>query len=234
MYNTPNAVSIRRAAKEEHLLDSVFHAVTSWVTTNISYLGYWGVVIMMGIESACIPLPSEIIMPYGGFLVATQPERFSLWWMGVAGAAGCVWGSVVAYWAGMYGGRPFIEKYGKYILIRHRDLDKADAFFAKYGDWAIFISRLLPVIRTFISFPAGISRMNFWRFVVYTFLGSLPWCLALAYVGKILGDRWDTLKTYFHGADAVIGVVIIIFIALYVWHHLHGNAQDAKKGKSAG
>jgi membrane protein DedA with SNARE-associated domain len=215
-------------------LDSVFHAVTSWVTTNISYLGYWGVVIMMGIESACIPLPSEIIMPYGGFLVATQPERFSLWWMGVAGAAGCVWGSVVAYWAGMYGGRPFIEKYGKYILIRHRDLDKADAFFAKYGDWAIFISRLLPVIRTFISFPAGISRMNFWRFVVYTYLGSLPWCLALAYVGKLLGDRWDTLKTYFHGADAVIGAVIIIFIALYVWHHLHGNAQDAKKGKSAG
>jgi len=204
-------------------------AVTHWITTNISYLGYWGIVIMMGIESACIPLPSEIIMPYGGFLVATQPERFSLWWMGVAGAAGCVWGSLVAYWAGMYGGRPFIEKYGRYILIRRRDLDKADAFFAKYGDWAIFISRLLPVVRTFISFPAGIARMNFVRFVVYTFLGSLPWCLALAYVGKLLGDRWDTLKSYFHGADVLIGLAIVILLALYVWHHIRGADESTKE-----
>lgn len=204
-------------------------AVTHWITTNISYLGYWGIVIMMGIESACIPLPSEIIMPYGGFLVATQPERFSLWWMGVAGAAGCVWGSLVAYWAGMYGGRPFIEKYGRYILIRRRDLDKADAFFARYGDWAIFISRLLPVVRTFISFPAGIARMNFARFVVYTFLGSLPWCLALAYVGKLLGDRWDTLKSYFHGADVLIGLAIVILLALYVWHHIRGADESTKE-----
>lgn len=204
-------------------------AVTHWITTNISYFGYWGIAIMMGIESACIPLPSEIIMPYGGFLVATQPERFSLWWMGIAGAAGCVWGSLVAYWAGMYGGRPFIEKYGRYILIRRRDLDKADAFFAKYGDWAIFISRLLPVVRTFISFPAGIARMNFARFVAYTFLGSLPWCLALAYVGKLLGDRWDTLKSYFHGADALIGFAIVILLALYVWHHIRGADESTKE-----
>lgn len=208
-------------------------AVTHWVTTNISYLGYWGIVIMMGIESACIPLPSEIIMPYGGFLVATQPDRFSLLWMGVAGAAGCVWGSLVAYWAGMYGGRPFIEKYGRYILIRRRDLDKADAFFAKYGDWAIFISRLLPVVRTFISFPAGIARMHFARFIVYTFLGSLPWCLALAYVGKLLGDRWDTLKSYFHGADVVIGIAIAVLLALYVWHHIRGADEATKKSSES-
>ncbi len=212
-----------RPDPEERLLESALHTVTTWVTTNISALGYWGIVIMMGIESACIPLPSEIIMPYGGFLVATQPERFSIWWMGVAGAAGCVWGSVLAYWAGKYGGRPFVEKYGRYLLIRRRDMDKADRFFAKYGDWAIFISRLLPVVRTFISFPAGIARMPFWRFIIYTFLGSLPWCLALAYVGYLLGERWDTLKGYFHGADMIIGIVIVAFIALYIWHHVHGD-----------
>ncbi len=214
---------------EDYLLETVTH----WITTNISYLGYWGIVIMMGIESACIPLPSEIIMPYGGFLVATQPERFSLWWMGIAGAAGCVWGSLVAYWVGMYGGRPFVEKYGRYILIRRRDLDKADAFFAKYGDWAIFISRLLPVVRTFISFPAGISRMNLARFILYTFLGSMPWCLALAYIGKLLGDRWNTLKNYFHGADVVIGVAIVIMLAVYVWHHIRGTDETTTKAQKS-
>jgi len=214
-------------------MEAVLHTITAWVTTNIAHLGYWGIVIMMGIESACIPLPSEIIMPYGGFLVATHPEQFSIWGMGVAGAFGCVLGSMVAYWAGQFGGRPFVERYGKYILIRHKDLDKADAFFTKYGDWAIFISRLLPVVRTFISFPAGISKMPFWRFIVYTFLGSLPWCIALAYVGKLLGDRWDTLKQYFHGADVVIGVAILIMLALYIWHHVKSDAEyKAKKLKS--
>jgi membrane protein DedA with SNARE-associated domain len=188
-------------------------------------MGYLGIVIMMGIESACIPLPSEIIMPFGGYLVSTQPERFTIWWMGVAGAGGCVWGSLVAYWAGAYGGRPFVEKYGRYILIRHRDLDRADAFFARYGDLAIFISRLLPVVRTFISFPAGISKMPFWRFILYTFVGSLPWCIGLAYVGKLLGDRWDTLKTYFHGADVVIVVVVLVFLTLYIAHHIRGAKE---------
>lgn len=207
-------------------MESILSTVTHWVTTNISHLGYWGIVIMMGIESACIPLPSEIIMPFGGYLVSTQPDRFTIWWMGVSGAAGCVWGSIVAYWAGKYGGRPFIERYGRYILVRHKDLDRADAWFAKYGDSAIFFSRLLPIVRTFISFPAGISGMRFGRFIIYTFLGSLPWCIALAYVGKVLGDRWDSLKTYFHGADVVIGTVIVVAIALYVWHHLRGGSES--------
>jgi len=211
-------------------LESVLHAVTQWVTTNIAHMGYWGIVIMMGIESACIPLPSEIIMPYGGYLVSTQPDKFSIWGMGVAGALGCVWGSIVAYYAGMWGGRPFVEKYGKYVLIRHKDLDKADAWFKKHGDAAIFFSRLMPVVRTFISFPAGVSRMHFWRFVIYTFVGSLPWCIALAYVGKLLGDRWDSLKNYFHGADAVIGVVLIVLIALYVYHHVKSD-KEYRAGK---
>ena len=218
---------------EERVLETVLHAVTQWVTTNISQLGYRGIVIMMGLESACIPLPSEIIMPFGGYLVSQHPERYSIWWMAVAGAAGCVWGSAVAYWAGRYGGRPFVEKYGRYILIRHKDLDKADAWFAKYGDWAIFISRLLPVIRTFISFPAGISGVRFGRFIIYTFLGSLPWCLALAYVGKVLGDRWDSIKNYFHGADVIIGIVLAVLLALYVYHHIRSDKEYRKAKRDA-
>jgi membrane protein DedA with SNARE-associated domain len=214
-------------------LHSILAPVTNWVTTSIAHLGYYGIVIMMGIESACIPLPSEIIMPYGGFLVATEPHRFSLLGMAIAGALGCVWGSAVAYWAGKYGGRPFIERYGKYILIRHKDLDKADRFFDKYGDWAIFISRLLPVVRTFISFPAGMSKMRFGRFLIYTFVGSLPWCFALAYVGKRLGDNWDSIKQYFHGADVIILAVFAVLIGLYVYHHIHSDREYIKAKKSA-
>ena len=214
-------------------MGSIIQAVTHFITSGIQSLGYWGVFIMMGIESACIPLPSEVIMPYGGYLVYKDPGQFNIWWMGVAGAAGCVWGSIVAYWAGKYGGRPFVEKYGRYILIRHKDLDKADAWFTKHGDAAIFFSRLMPVVRTFISFPAGVSGMNFGRFVIYTFLGSLPWCLALAWVGLALGEQWDArLKPYFHRADAVIGVVIVVCAALYIYHHIKSDKEyRAEKAK---
>lgn len=211
-------------------LDSILHPIIQWITVNISHMGYLGIVLMMGIESACIPLPSEVIMPYGGYLVYSNPGQFTVWGMGVSGALGCVWGSAVAYWAGMFGGRPFVEKYGKYLLIRHKDLDKADAWFKKHGEAAIFFSRLMPVVRTFISFPAGVSRMHFWRFLVYTFLGSLPWCLGLAWVGKVLGKQWDTsLKAYFHKADVVIVVVILALIALYIYHHVKGE-KEYKKG----
>ena len=207
-------------------MNEILHAVTAWVTGCITDAGYWGIVFLMGIESACIPVPSEIIMPFGGYLVYKDPAQFSVWWMGVAGAAGCVWGSIVAYWVGKFGGRPFIEKYGKYVLIRHKDIDKADAWFSKHGDSAVFISRLLPVIRTFISLPAGIARVHFGRFVVYTFLGSLPWCLALAYAGLKLGEKWDTgLKKYFHGLDAIIVAALLIMIGLYVYHHIKSDKE---------
>ena len=214
-------------------MQSIVHAVTSWITASISSLGYSGIVILMAIGCACVPLPSEIVMAYGGYLVFKDPARFDVWLMGLAGTVGCVLGSVVAYWAGRYGGRPFVEKYGRYILVRHKDLDKADAWFARYGDWAIFISRLLPVIRTFISFPAGISGVRFGRFIVYTFLGSLPWCLALAYVGKVLGDRWDSIKNYFHGADVIIGIVLAVLLALYVYHHIRSDKEYRKAKRDA-
>lgn len=217
-------------------MHAIIQAVTTWITTNIAHMGYFGIILMMGIESACIPLPSEIIMPFGGYLVYRHPEQFNIWMMGVAGAVGCVWGSMVAYWAGKYGGRPFVERYGRYFLIRHQDLDRADAWFTRYGDAAIFTSRLLPVVRTFISFPAGVSRMHFWRFILYTFLGSFPWCLGLAYVGKILGQKWDTeLKKYFHGADVIIAAAILVLIGLYVYHHIKSDREyQAKKRLQAG
>lgn len=185
---------------------------------QISSLGYAGVAALMAIESACIPLPSEIIMPFAGYLVSTG--EFNLHWASLAGAFGCAVGSAVAYYAGMLGGRPFIEKYGRYVLIRPHDIDKADKWFCKYGEASVFISRLLPVIRTFISFPAGVCRMNFPRFLVYSFVGSVPWCYFLTYVGKVLGENWQSIKRYFHGADVIIGVVLLAGFAVWLYHHL--------------
>src|SRR5881227_4092298 len=204
----------------------IIEFVSAFVVATISTLGYAGVVLLMAIESACIPLPSEIIMPFSGYLIYTG--RFNLWLVGVAGAFGCVLGSLVAYWVGMYGGRPLIEKYGRYVLISHHDLDLADRWFARYGEVIVFASRLLPVVRTFIAFPAGVARMNLTRFVIYTFAGSLPWCIALAYVGQKLGEQWDkddTLKTWFHRFDFLIGIALLIAVTWWVWRHIkHSRA----------
>lgn len=204
-------------------MEHILQVIAAWITAQISALGYAGVAFLMAIESACIPLPSEVIMPFSGYLTIpshTNPNPLSLFGVAVAGALGCVIGSVASYWVGLYGGRPFIERYGKYVLIRHKDLDTADRWFAKYGNAAVFISRLLPVVRTFISFPAGIARVKFTTFVIYTFLGSLPWCYVLAYVGRTLGKNWPALRNYFHNADIVIGVLVIAGIAFFIYHHM--------------
>jgi membrane protein DedA with SNARE-associated domain len=203
------------------MIARIIEILSTFIVATISTLGYTGIVLLMAIESACIPLPSEIIMPFSGYLVYTG--RFNLWLVGIAGAFGCVAGSLVAYWVGMYGGRPLIEKYGRYVLISHHDLDLADRWFARFGEIIVFGSRLLPVIRTFIAFPAGVARMNLKRFIIYTFLGSLPWCLGLAYVGQKLGEQWDknpTLKTLFHRFDFVIGIVLVLAAGWWVWRHL--------------
>ncbi|MEK7557832.1 MAG: DedA family protein [Patescibacteria group bacterium] len=209
------------------MLEAIINVVTQFIINGISSLGYLGVGAMMAIESACIPLPSEIIMPFAGFLVATG--KFSLLGVALAGALGCVIGSVIAYAVGIWGGRKFIEKYGKYILISYHDLDIADNFFNKYGSSAIFFSRLLPVVRTFISLPAGIAKMNFNKFIIYTFLGSLPWCLALAYLGKKLGDHWNTLGVYFHKFDFVVVIIILLCGSWYIWRHIHSLKLKIKK-----
>jgi membrane protein DedA with SNARE-associated domain len=209
------------------LIARIIEILSAFIVATISTLGYAGVALLMAIESACIPLPSEIIMPFSGYLV--YKGQFNLWWVGVAGALGCVVGSWVAYYAGLYGGRPFIEKYGRYVLLSRHDLDLADRWFARYGEVIVFASRLLPVVRTFIAFPAGVARMNLTRFTLYTFLGSLPWCLGLAYVGQILGEQWDkndTLKTWFHRFDFLIGAVILAAAVWWVWRHVKHSRPD--------
>jgi len=203
------------------MIAPIIELLAAFIIETISASGYVGIVILMGIESACIPLPSEIIMPFSGYLVFRGD--FELLRVGLAGAFGCLVGSVPAYYLGAYGGRPLVEKYGKYVLISHRDLDLADRWFDRYGDWAIFFGRLLPVVRTFISFPAGIARMNFPRFVICTFLGSFPWCLGLAYMGMKLGENWGTLGDYFHRFDLIIGILIALGSVYYLWHHWKGR-----------
>lgn len=176
----------------------------------------------MAIESACIPLPSEIIMPLAGWMLVKNQSLSAIHILsaGAYGALGCVIGSVIAYGIGMWGGRPLLEKYGKYILVSRHDLDLADRWFNRYGSWSIFLSRLLPVIRTFISLPAGIARMHFVKFLVYTFIGSFIWCAGLAYGGYLLGEHWEQIRTIMRPFDPFIIAIIIILIALYIYRHV--------------
>jgi membrane protein DedA with SNARE-associated domain len=200
------------------MITGIISLLANFIIASIGMLGYFGVALMMAIESACIPLPSEIIMPFSGYLVSQG--QFTLFGVAFAGSLGCVFGSALAYGVGYYGGRLAVEKYGKYILITKHDLNMADNFFRKYGSAAIFFSRMFPVVRTFISLPAGISRMNFTRFSIYTFLGSFPFCYILAMIGKKMGDNWDTLGGYFHKFDALIGVLVVVGIFLFLRRHL--------------
>jgi membrane protein DedA with SNARE-associated domain len=205
----------------------IIAALSAFIISVISAGGYLGIAALMAIESACIPLPSEIIMPFSGYLVYVG--RFKLLWVATVGALGCNLGSAIAYAVGYYGGRPLVEKYGSYILLSRHELDWADRFFARYGNITVFISRLLPVVRTFIALPAGVARMNQPKFHFYTFIGSWPWCLGLAYVGMKLGQRWDTdprLRIWFHRFDAVILAVILIGIVVFVWTRWQGRIRS--------
>jgi membrane protein DedA with SNARE-associated domain len=212
------------------VISQILLALAAFVKAVISSMGYAGIALLMGIESACIPLPSEVIMPFSGFLVYTG--RFSsLWLVATLGAIGCNLGSILAYEVGAYGGRPLIEKYGRYILMNKHDLDVADRLFHKYGAAMVFIGRLLPVIRTFIALPAGIARMPRLKFHVYTFLGSWPWCWALAYVGFKLGERWDSdprLKEIFHRFDAVIVLMLLVGIVWFVRSHWKNRVKEVE------
>ena len=211
------------------MIARIIEILSGFIVATISLMGYSGIVLLMAIESACIPLPSEIIMPFSGYLVSTG--QMNLWLVGIAGAVGCVLGSLVAYWVGSKGGRPLIEKYGRYVLVSRHDLDMADRWFANHGEIIVFVSRLLPAIRTFIAFPAGVARMNLTRFVIYTFAGSLPWCLGLAYIGQKLGEKWnqdDTLRTWFHRFDFLIGIVGLLLAGWWIWRHI-GHLRKEKE-----
>lgn len=192
--------------------------IANFITTFITNTGYAGIALLMTIESACIPLPSEIIMPFSGYLASTG--TLSLWLVALAGATGNVLGSLVAYAVGAWGGRPFVERYGKYILITHHDLNLADRWFTRHGNITIFICRMLPAVRTFIAFPAGVSRMPLWRFNLYTFVGSYIWCYALGWIGFKLGQHWHEMRSWFHRFDALIGVVLLVGIIWYIRRHL--------------
>ncbi|MGH8372225.1 MAG: DedA family protein [Gammaproteobacteria bacterium] len=200
------------------MLNKLLALLAGFVIATISTLGYGGIVLLMAIESACIPLPSEIIMPFSGYLVFRG--EFILWLVALSGAVGCVLGSLVAYWVGAKGGRPLVEKYGRYILVSQHDLALADRWFGHHGDIIILIGRLLPVVRTFIAFPAGVARMPLAKFVIYTFIGSLIWCWTLAWIGLRLGEHWDTLGVWFHRFDGLIVGVIALAGIWYVWRHL--------------
>lgn len=189
--------------------------LSSFVINIISSLGYAAIVILMALESACIPIPSEIIMPFSGYLV--WMEKFSFLWVIIWGTIGNLIGSIIAYFVGFYGGRPLIEKYGRYVLISSHDLDQAEKWFKKYGSISVFFSRMLPVVRTFISLPAGVARMPFWKFSFYTFLGSLPWAFLLTYAGLIMGENWQDLEIYFRKFDWLIAILAFVLIGWWIY-----------------
>jgi membrane protein DedA with SNARE-associated domain len=207
------------------MVEKILAILFVFIKSVIGATGYSGIALLMAIESACIPLPSELIMPFAGYLVFDGAMK--LFWVATAGAIGCNLGSLVAYEVGYSGGRRLVEKYGAYILLSRRELDWADRFFARWGEAAVFIGRLLPIIRTFIALPAGIARMPRVKFHVYTFLGSWPWCLALAYFGMKLGENWRTLGKYFHQFDAVIGALLVAGVVWFVWTHWQNRIRTA-------
>lgn len=191
------------------------------VTVIIAALGYWGVGIGMAIESANIPLPSEVILPFGGYLV--YAGRLDFWGTVLAGTVGGTLGSIGSYYLGSKGGRPFLRKYGHYIGVSDRNLAIADRWFDRYGEATVFFTRLMPIIRTFISLPAGIARMNFRKFVIYTFLGSLPWSILLVYVGYALGQNWQAIKPWFHRMDFLVASIIGVGLIYYLWGKVKGR-----------
>jgi len=185
------------------------------IMDTIAFMGYPGIVGLMALESACFPIPSEVVMPFAGWLVFNG--TMDLLVVTLAGTIGCTIGSILAYYVGLKGGRPLVCRYGRYLLMNEKHLDSAERWFKKYGDYAIFFSRLLPIVRTFISLPAGIARMRFGRFVLLSFAGSLPWCFALTYAGFALGDGWHEIGEFLEGFDLLVVVGIVIIAIWYIW-----------------
>ncbi len=181
----------------------------------ISSLGYAGVFFAMAIESACIPLPSEIILPFTGYMVFTGD--FGFWPAVIAATLGNLFGALVAYYVGVWGGRPFLKRYGRYFFINERELAWTERLFERHGEVTVFVGRILPVVRTFISLPAGIARMNPLKMATYTVIGAFLWCTLLIFVGQKLGQNWDSLKPYFHRADVVVGGAIVLVIIYVLW-----------------
>jgi membrane protein DedA with SNARE-associated domain len=195
----------------------------AFLTNLFQTINWYGVVAIMILESANIPIPSEVTMPLAGWLLV-QARGLSAWqalWMGgLFGAVGCTLGSILSYGLGAWGGRPLVQRYGRYILVSEEDLEKADHWFARWGDWAVFISRLLPIVRTFISFPAGVVRVKFVRFSILSFAGSFIWCGLLAWGGYHFGEHWEQLRAIMRPFDIPIAIIIALGLAYYIVHHI--------------
>lgn len=192
------------------VIEAIINATEQWVADY----GYMAIFVLMLLESACIPIPSEATMLVGGWLAADGSLRF--FWVGVAGVVGNVVGSWLAYVLGRWKGREFLEKYGKYVLIRAHDIDRAEKWWDKHGEAATFFSRLLPVIRTFISVPAGIAKMNFTKFTIYTVLGVIPWTFGLTWLGVVVQENWREVEGYFSVPAMIIAALLVV--AALVWY----------------
>jgi membrane protein DedA with SNARE-associated domain len=212
------------------VIDRLVTGISAWIVAVIAAMGYGGIVLLMAIESACIPLPSEVIMPFSGYLVAIG--RFNLSLVAVAGAFGCLLGSGVGYYLGAIGGRWVLERYGRYVLIAPHELETAEQFFERWGAPAVFFSRLLPVVRTFIAFPAGVARMRLLPFALYTLAGSYLWCFGLAYAGKQLGQHWSVLGPYFHRFDGLVALATFAAGSWLIYHRLRKrSAADSPSSR---
>ncbi|MFN2227226.1 MAG: DedA family protein, partial [Anaerolineae bacterium] len=216
---------------EELSVEALEHQLVEFLTNLFQSIGWFGVVVIMALESANIPIPSEVTMPLSGWMLVQARGLSALQAMllgGLWGGVGCTVGSILSYWLGAWGGRPLVERYGKYIMIHEEDLEKADHWFARWGDWAAFISRLLPIVRTFISFPAGVVRMHFTRFTLYSFVGSFIWCGLLALGGFYFGEHWEELRAIMRPFDIPIAIVIVAGLGYYIYHHIRrGNRRKA-------
>ena len=199
-------------------MEAILTHLGQFVEYMISAFGYAGVFLAMAIESACIPLPSEIILPFTGYMVFTG--HFGFWQSTIAATLGNLFGGLVAYYVGVWGGRPFLQRYGRYFFINRRELAWTERLFEHYGEATVFVGRMLPIVRTFISLPAGIARMNPLKMATYTTIGAFFWCALLIFVGQKLGENWNSLKPYFHRADVVVGGVIVLAVIYVVWIHL--------------
>jgi len=208
------------------MLDAIDAFVLPFIVSLYSRFGYIGVVIAMTIESAAIPLPSELILPFAGWSVSrgvAEPLTSAPWnyWGAVlAGVAGNTIGSLLSYAIGVYGGRPLVERYGRYVLISANDLGVAERWFARHGEVTVFFSRMLPIVRTFISVPAGVARMPVWRFTLFSVLGAIPWVMLLVWGGMVLGDHWLDLKQSLKGLDYLVAAAIVAGVGLFIWRHL--------------
>jgi membrane protein DedA with SNARE-associated domain len=216
-------------------LQGIEQQIVLFLQNLFQTMGWPGVVIAMAIESACIPLPSEVTMPLAGWMLV-QAQGLTEGFLLIAafwGALGNTIGSVITYWVGAQGGRPLLEKYGKYILISKRDMDLADRWFVRWGEPTAFFSRMLPVVRTFISLPAGIARMNFARFTVLTFIGSFIWSGLLAWAGFVFGSHWQEVRDAMRPFDIPIIIVVLILVALYVYRHLKHTREESAPAPEA-